>query len=355
MDGAGRIPLSLNATRRDLPFSTARAGMGQRDRQFGFDFGRLLAAAVAVHPRGEAILTPQFLARDPVSALSLGLALMFGTAGLPHILMRFFTVPDARAARLSVFWATTVMNLFFALTFVIGFGAIALVRGRPEYVDASGALLGGGNMAAIHLSHAVGGDALLGFISAVAFATILAVVAGLTLAGASAVSHDLYASLVRRGGGETAGDDRREVQVSRIATFALGVVAVLLGIAFQTQNVAYMVSLAFAVACSSTFPLLLLAIYWRGLTTVGAVVGGSVGLVAALALTVLGPPVWVRVLGNAAPVFPYDPPTIITMPLAFAACWLASVLDRSAQGASDRARFDQQRARALGGLPAPAE
>jgi cation/acetate symporter len=319
--------------------------------KFGFDFGVLLAKAVSVHPKGVAILTPQFLSKDPWSAISLGLALMFGTAGLPHILMRFFTVPDAKAARASVFWATVWMNYFFSLVFIIGFGAVALLANNPAYLDAKGGLIGGGNMAAIHLANAVGGSAMLGFISAVAFSTILAVVAGLTLAGASAVSHDLYANVFRTG----PVDDRKEVQVSKIATVGLGVIAVLLGIAFQTQNVAYMVSLAFAVACSSTFPLLLLAIYWRGLTTRGAVIGGSVGLFAALALTILGPPVWVKVLGFAAPVFPIDPPTIVTMPLAFFACWLASVLDRSAQAASDRERFDMQTAQAIGGHAMPAE
>ena len=316
--------------------------------RFGFDFGALLAKAVSVHPKGRAILAPQFLARDPISGISLGLALMFGTAGLPHILMRFFTVPNARAARVSVFWASVFMNFFFALVFIIGFGALALLGKNPEYLDAKGGLIGGGNMAAIHLAGAVGGSAMLGFISAVAFSTILAVVSGLTLAGASAVSHDLYACVLRKG----AADDRHEVQVSKIATMVLGVVAVLLGIAFQSQNVAYMVSLAFAVACSSTFPLLLLSIYWRGLTTWGAVIGGSVGLISALLLTILGPPVWVKLLGFAAPLFPIDPPTIVTMPLAFAACWLASLLDRSRQAARDRDRFGLQNIKALGGVPA---
>ena len=319
--------------------------------QFGFDFGALLSKAISVHPKGAAILTPQFLSKDPISAISLGLALMFGTAGLPHILMRFFTVPDAKAARVSVFWATVWMNYFFSLVFIIGFGALALLAKNPAYLDAKGALIGGGNMAAIHLANAVGGSAMLGFISAVAFSTILAVVAGLTLAGASAVSHDLYASVFRKG----TADDKKEVRVSKIATVGLGITAVLLGIAFQTQNVAYMVSLAFAVACSSTFPLLLLSIYLRGLTTKGAVIGGSVGLFSALLLTVLGPPVWVKVLGFASPIFPIDPPTIVTMPLAFFACWLASVLDRSRQAASDRDRFGMQTAQAIGGNAVPAE
>jgi cation/acetate symporter len=306
--------------------------------QFGFDFGALLARAVAGSPKGAALLSPQFPAKDPLSALSLGLALMLGTAGLPHILMRFFTVPDARAARVSVFWAASAMNYFFALTFILGFGAIALTSGNPAYVEAGGALKGGVNMAAIHLSHAVGGDALLGFISAVAFATILAVVAGLTLAGASAVSHDLYASVIRRGHAS----ERAEVRISRAATFVLGLVAIGLGIAFKGQNVAYMVSLAFAIACSSTFPVLLLALYWRGLTTLGAVVGGTVGLLGALVLTVLGPAVWVKVLGYASPVFPMDPPTLVTLPLAFAVAYGVSRLDTTAQGAQDRARLSPQ-------------
>lgn len=307
---------------------------------FGFDYGALLARATAVHPKGAAILAPQAASRDPLSALSLGLALMLGTAGLPHILMRFFTVPDARAARVSVFWAATFMNYFYALVFVLGFGALTLTAANPDYVDAAGALRGGGNMAAIHLSHAVGGNAMMGFISAVAFATILAVVAGLTLAGASAVSHDLYAGVIRRG----QLDERSEVRISRIATFVLGLVAIGLGLAFKGQNVAYMISLAFSVACSSTFPVLLLALYWRGLTTAGAVAGGTVGLLSALGLTLLGPAVWVKVLGNPAPIFAMDPPTLVTLPLAFATCWLVSRLDRSAQAARDRARFDLQQA-----------
>ncbi|WP_264048218.1 cation/acetate symporter ActP [Methylobacterium flocculans] len=305
---------------------------------YSFDFGALLAQATAVHPKGTAILAPQAAPKDPLSALSLGLALMLGTAGLPHILMRFFTVPDARAARVSVFWAATFMNYFYALVFVLGFGALVMTAGNPAYIDVGGALRGGGNMAAIHLSHAVGGNAMMGFISAVAFATILAVVSGLTLAGASAVSHDLYAGVIRRG----RLDEKSEVRISRIATFVLGLVAIGLGIAFKGQNVAYMVSLAFAVACSSTFPVLLLALYWRGLTTAGAVAGGTVGLLSALGLTLVGPAVWVKVLGNPAPLFSMDPPTLVTLPLAFATCWLVSRLDRSAQAANDRERFDLQ-------------
>ncbi|CAE6757569.1 Cation/acetate symporter ActP [Paraburkholderia aspalathi] len=303
-------------------------------RQFDFSFSELLRRAVEIHPKGNAILSPQFLARDPVSGFSLGLAVMFGTSGLPHILMRFFTVPDARAARGSVFWASVFMNIFFALVFVIGFGSIALVASNPDFLDAAGKPLGGINMVAVHLAKAVGGDALLGFISAVAFATILAVVSGLTLAGSSAVSHDLYACVFRKG----TASQVDEVRVSRISTLVLGVVAVVLGIAFRTQNVAYMLGLTFSVACSSTFPVLLLALYWKRLTTFGAVAGGTVGLVSAVLLTIAGPAVWVHVMGNAKPLFSIDPPTIVTMPLAFVTCWLVSVLDRSKQADTDRAR-----------------
>ena len=208
---------------------------------------------------------------------------------------------------------------------------MALVRGDPAYLDASGALRGGGNMAALHLAHAVGGETLFGFIAAVAFATILAVVSGLVLAGAAALSHDLYASLQI-----AAVDEKRELRASRIAALVIGLAAVLLGLLFKTQNVAYMVSLAFAVASSSTFPVLLLALYWRGLTTSGAVVGGTVGLVSTVALTVLGPAVWVAVLGHAAPVVGLDPPTLVTLPLALVTCWLVSTMDRSARGTRDR-------------------
>ncbi|MGZ8361808.1 MAG: cation/acetate symporter ActP, partial [Allosphingosinicella sp.] len=257
--------------------------------QVGFSPETLFARAIEVKGTS-AIMGPGGFIRDPVSAISFGLALMLGTAGLPHILMRFFTVPDARQARKSVLWATTWIGYFYLLTFVIGFGAIVLVSTDPAFLDANGALRGGGNMAAIHLAQAVGGNVFLGFISAVAFATILAVVAGLTLSGASAISHDLYASLA----GDA--DPARELRISKLATLGLGAVAILLGIAFETQNVAFMVSLAFALAASGNFPVLILSLYWPGMTTRGAVAGGTVGLGLALILTILSPAVWVTTL-----------------------------------------------------------
>ena len=307
-------------------------------KHVGFDIGRLFNEAIAVHPKGEAIMRPGGLVKDPVSAISLGLALMFGTAGLPHILMRFFTVSDAKAARKSVFYATGFIGYFYILTFIIGFGAILLVSTNPAFKDASGELLGGNNMAAVHLAAAVGGNLFLGFISAVAFATILAVVAGLTLSGASAVSHDLYASVFKQGNA----DERAELRVSKITTLVLGVVAIALGILFEKQNIAFMVGLAFSIAASCNFPVLFLSMYWRKLTTRGALVGGALGLISAVTLMILGPTVWVQILGHAEPVFPYEYPALFSMALAFAGIWLFSVTDRSAAGDTERARFLSQ-------------
>jgi len=306
------------------------------------------ASPAEAQAAGSGIMGPGGFIKDPVSAISLGLALMFGTAGLPHILMRFFTVPNAKAARTSVLWATGWIAYFYILTFVIGFGAIVLVATDPSYLEAGGAIRGGGNMAAIHLSHAVGGDLFLGFVSAVAFATILAVVAGLTLSGASAVSHDLYASVFRRG----RTDQAAELRVSRATVLVLAVVAIALGILFEQQNVAFMVSLAFALAASANFPVLIMSLLWRGCTTRGVVAGGSVGLLLALGLTILSPAVWVAVLGNAKAVFPYGSPAIFSMPAAFLTIWIVSLLDRSGRAAVDRGGYLAQRVRSETGIGA---
>jgi cation/acetate symporter len=314
----------------------------------GFSFEELFSQAIAAHPKGVAIMAPGGLVSDPVSAISLGLALMFGTAGLPHILMRFFTVKDAREARRSVFFATGFIGYFYVLTFVIGFGAILLVGTNPAFLDERGGLLGGNNMAAVHLAKAVGGDVFLGFISAVAFATILAVVSGLTLAGASALSHDLYASVFRHG--HTS--DVEEILVSRVATLALGVLAILLGIVFEKQNVAYMVGLAFAIAASVNFPVLLLAMYWRRLTTRGATIGGFAGLAAAILCMLLGPTIWVEVLDNERAIFPYKHPALFSMLVSFAVTWMVSRLDRSAEAKAEAAKFDAQYVRSQTGLGA---
>ena len=320
---------------------------------FGWSPVALFTAAVAAHPKHAAIMAPGAFVSDPVNTISLGLALMFGTAGLPHILMRFFTVRDARTARKSVLYATGLIGYFYILTFIIGFGAIVLVGTNPQYAanwngsfTAAAGLRGGANMPAIHLSQAVGGDALYGFISAVAFATILAVVSGLTLSGASAISHDLYASVFRRG----RISDGSEVRVSKIATIGLGVLAILLGVAFEKVNVAFMVGLAFAIAASANFPVLLLSMYWCGLTTRGAAVGGWLGLIVAFVLTVLSSSIWKDVLGFPAGIFPYTAPAIFSMPLACIACYVVSMLDHSREAVLEADRFEAQYIRSQTGI-----
>jgi len=316
--------------------------------QFRFNPEALFAKAVEIHAKKDAIMGPGAFIKDPISAISFGMALMFGTAGLPHILMRFFTVPSAKEARKSVFWATTWIAYFYLLTFIIGFGAIVLVSTNPAYKDALGGLLGGNNMAAIHLANAVGGNVFLGFISAVAFATILAVVAGLTLSGASAVSHDLYATVFKKG--QAASD--KELGVSRITTVVLGIVAVILGIAFEKQNIAFMVSLAFAIAASATFPVLFMAVLWKDCTTRGATIGGFLGLITAVGLTLVSKSVWVDVLGHKDAIFPYTSPALFSMTAGFVGIWLFSILDRSERARIDRAGYAAQKVRSETGIGA---
>ena len=299
---------------------------------------------------GQSIMGPGNFVKDPISAISFGMALMFGTAGLPHILMRFFTVPSAKEARKSVMWATGWIGYFYLLTFIIGFGAISFVLTNPSFLDAKGGLLGGNNMAAIHLANAVGGNVFLGFISAVAFATIVAVVAGLTLSGASAVSHDLYATVIKKGKADSAS----ELRISKITTLVLGVIAVVLGIAFEKQNIAFMVSLAFAIAASANFPVLFMSVLWKDCTTRGAVIGGFMGLISSVALTVVSPSVWEVTLGNpkGSALFPYASPALFSMTLGFLGIWLFSILDNSKQAQIDRAGFLAQQVRSETGIGA---
>ncbi|MET0289113.1 MAG: cation acetate symporter [Pseudoxanthomonas sp.] len=312
----------------------------------GFSFETLFTESAKAHAKGTAIMAPGALVSDPISAISLGLALMFGTAGLPHILMRFFTVSDAKEARKSVFYATGFIGYFYILTFIIGFGAILLVSTNPAFKDADGLLLGGNNMAAIHLADAVGGSIFLGFISAVAFATILAVVAGLTLAGASAVSHDLYASVIKNG----KANEKDEIRVSKITTVILGVVAIGLGIVFEKQNIAFMVGLAFSIAASCNFPVLFLSMFWSKLTTRGAMLGGWLGLGTAVVLMILGPTIWVQILGHEKPIYPYEYPALFSMIAAFIGIWFFSITDTSARGATERGRFGPQFVRSQTGI-----
>lgn len=325
----------------------------------GFSFEELFRKAIAIHPQQDKIMSPGVLVTDPISAISLGLGLMFGTAGLPHILMRFFTVADAKAARKSVFYATGFIGYFYILTFIIGFGAIVLVFGSDnpgQYLDPVAslkdplALRGGNNMPSLHLAHAVGGNIFLGFISAVAFATILAVVSGLTLAGASAVSHDLYANVLKSG----KASEVQEIRISKIATVFLGIIAIYLGIQFEKQNVAFMVYLAFTIAASANFPVLFLSIFWSGLTTRGAFIGGFIGLFSAFALVAIGPMVLEDTFGwakGSAP-FQYKYPAMFSMIASFVAIWFFSITDKSERAKKDREAYAAQDVRCQTGIGA---
>ena len=315
---------------------------------FGFSFEALATKAVETHTLGQDIMAPGGFISDPISAISLGLALMLGTAGLPHVLMRFFTVGNAKEARKSVVYATGFIGYFYLVIAIIGLGAIVFLNspeGQAYFVD--GKLFGGNNMAAIHLSHIVGGNVFLGFISAVAFATILAVVSGLTLAGASAISHDLYASVIN-----TNATEEQEIAVSKRATIAIGVIGVVLGIAFEHQNIAFMVGLAFAIAASANFPILFLSIYWSKLTTRGALIGGFVGLLTAVVLVILGPVVWVSVLGNEEAIFPYKHPALFSVSAAFIGIWFFSITDKSQRAKDEIKAYEAQSVRAETGIGA---
>ncbi|MDY3132880.1 MAG: cation acetate symporter [Campylobacter lanienae] len=314
----------------------------------GFNLSVYFDLAISNHPNGEDIMKPGGLLADPISAISLGLALMFGTAGLPHILMRFFTVKDAKEARKSVFYATGFIGYFYILTFIIGFGAIAFLLGNPEFIGSDGKFNGIANMEAIELSKVLGGDIFYGFISAVSFATILAVVAGLAISGAGAISHDLYVNVCKNG----KCDADTEMKVTKRATIALGLLAILLGIIFEGQNVAFMVGLAFSIAASVNFPIILLCIYWRGLSTKGVFYGGLIGLFGVLGLVILSPSIWVDILGFESAIFPYSYPAIFSMPITFIAIYIISKFDNSKRAKIDRSGFDAQDFRAQTGIGA---
>ncbi|MGO9612485.1 MAG: sodium:solute symporter family transporter [Dissulfurispiraceae bacterium] len=285
--------------------------------QFNFNYGTLFSAAAEDY--GDAFMQPGGLISNPLDAFSLGLALMFGTAGLPHILMRFYTVPNAKVARKSICYATGFISFFYILTFVVGFGA-AVIVGQNVIIGVDK----GGNMAALLLAGALGGNIFFGFLAAVAFATILAVVAGLTLSGASTLSHDIYIGVVRRG----VSDEREEVRVAKIATVVLGTIAILLGILFKGQNVAFLVGLVFAVAASANFPALLLSITWKRFTTKGAVGSIVTGLVLATVLIILSPTVWVDICKNQTPIFYLKNPALISMSGAFLVGMAVSLMTR---------------------------
>jgi cation/acetate symporter len=306
--------------------------------RFDFSPGSLYSAVASRY--GQAALEPGGLVADPVDAVSLGLALMFGLLGLPHILMRFYTVPDARAARASVLYATGFIGYFYLIIPIVGFGASALVgRELIRRVDA------GGNMAAPLIAELLGGTPFLGFIAAVAFATILAVVAGLTLAGASTLSHDIFMHAMRKG----RATEREQIRIARVATVVFGGAAIVLGIVFKGQNVAFMVGLAFAVAASANFPALLLSIAWRRFNTAGAVASIVAGAVSSLVLIVISPTIWVDILHNGHALFPLRNPAIVSMPAGFL-CGIAASMLTSEPGAASK--FDEEKLRTYLGIGA---
>lgn len=321
--------------------------------RFGFDFSEMLETSMAAHPRGSELIEPGgWLKRDFFNVATVGLTMCFGIMGLPHILMRFFTVKNAASARSSVSIATLLMAAFYVLVLIIGFGSVGLISDDPAYHDSAGKLIGGENMVALHLSKSLGGDFAFGFMAAVTFATILAVVAGLTLAGAATVAHDLY--------GELIGDKKMkaahpgaQLTIIRLTAAGICALAFVSGIIFQSQNIAIVVALAMAIAASVNFPLLILSMYWRGLTSSGALYGGSMGLLTCFVLILLSDSVWVKLFGHESAVFPYVYPTIVAMPVTFIICWLVSQSDRSRSGASEREAFHEQFLRSQFGEHAP--
>ena len=303
--------------------------------RFDFNINLLFAEAISKHQYGQSLLLPSNLISDPLQVLTILVSMILGAMGLPHVLMRLFTVPNMQEARKSSLWATTFMGYFYLLLIIIGFGSVAILLGNPKYFNPDGSIIGGSNMVAIHLANAVGGDWLMGFISAVAFATILAVVAGLTVAGAAAVSHDIYAQIYSKGNP----NPRLELNITRVTTVLLCVLGIGLGILFQHQNIAFIAVLPFVFAAAINFPILLLSLYWSGLTTRGAMYGAVVGFILSLTLIILGPKVWVNILGFDTPIFVYDYPGLFIVPVTFIFIWFFSVTDNSQRGHLDRQNY----------------
>jgi cation/acetate symporter len=314
--------------------------------KFGFNLDLMFERAADVHPRGISIMQPGGLYKDPISVISLALAFICGIAGLPHVLMRFFTVPDAKQARRSIGYAVVFIGYFQAAVVIIGFAAVGLLVGQAEYVDESGRIAGGANMVAIYLARLIGGEVFFGLMAAVAFATILAVVAGILLSASAAVAHDLYSRVIRRGDIS----DKEEVTMSRIATLVIGAIAIGLSVLFKDVNVAVMSTIALAVGASVNFPAIFLALFWNKLTTRGAVAGGVTGLIVVIVLIVLGPTVWVNVLGNESAIFPYAYPTLFSVGAAFAVTMAVSLTDNSKRAEQERAAYPAQLVRSeIGG------
>ena len=329
--------------------------------QFGFSFSNFFQAVthVTYHDQGGALVTQNFLQpglryKPPYGALeliSLGLALLFGTAGLPHVLIRFYTVPDARTARTSVVWAMAIIGTFYILTTFLGFGAATIV-GR-DFISKNG----GTNMSAPLLAQALGGEVFFGFVSAIAFATILAVVAGLTISASTSFAHDFYTNVIHRGTERSPGE---EVRVARITAFVVGAIAILIAIVLgPTANVAFLVALAFAVAASANLPVMVFSIFWKRFNTTGAVGGLGTGLLASIVLILMSPSIMTidpptvtgaaRHLIQADPVFPLENPGIVSIPLGFLGAYVGTLLGREPAA---EAKFTELIVRANTGLGA---
>jgi cation/acetate symporter len=319
--------------------------------QFDFNISSLLSSAAEASGKGDAFLEPGLLFTNDLDIISLGLGLALGTAGLPHIMMRFYTVPHAAVARSSVNWVIGINGTFLLMTTLLGFGAAALVG-----ASAIQAANPGGNSAAPMLaaelgggSGSVGGDLLLAFVAAVAFATILAVVAGLTIAAAANISHDVYVHFLR--GGDV--DPRREVRIAKIATVVVGVVAIAISLAAKNLNVAFLVGLAFAIAASANLPVLVYALFWRRFNSAGAVGAIAVGLVTAVGLVLVSPQVIGPegiMLKGTEPLIKLTNPGLISIPAGFLGGWLVTLLTSREPGSEER--FDEFETRAFSGLGA---
>ncbi|ALC92425.1 symporter [Bacillus sp. FJAT-18017] len=310
--------------------------------KFDFSVVKMFNEMKAATPLGEAYLNPGNKFKNPLDTISLNLALVLGTAGLPHILIRFFTVKDAITARKSVVYATWIIGIFYVMTVFLGFGAAAFV-GFDEIIAANAA----GNMAAPLLAEALGGEFLFAFVSAVAFATILAVVAGLVLSAASAFAHDFYAHILKKGKAE----EKQQVKVARYASVGVAILSILLALFAQKMNVAFLVSLAFAVAASANLPVILFTIFWKRFNTAGAITGMIVGLASALIMVAISPNIWSPEAGAAIfvgePLVSLTNPGIVSIPLGFIGAYVGTLLSSRKE---DVKKFDEILVRANTGI-----